>query len=243
MRRFGLIGYPLSHSFSQNYFTKKFRQEEISDCVYENFPIDSFSKFPSLIKDHPDLEGFNITIPYKEDIIPLLDSASLVVQDIRACNCVRVRNGELHGFNTDVVGFKKSLQNFLNEPVGSALILGTGGSAKAVAYVLNQMHIRFSLVSRKPKSEDLGYEDLTEEILKEHRLIINTTPLGMYPVDAFPDIPYTLLTPKHYLFDLIYNPAETLFLKKGKERGAKVQNGQEMLEIQAEESWRIWNEI
>jgi shikimate dehydrogenase len=242
MRRFGLIGYPLTHSFSQRYFTEKFQKEDITDCVYQNFSIEDVSSLPSLLKEYPDLEGFNITIPHKEGVLSFLHSKSEVVKEINACNCIRVSGGLLNGYNTDVVGFKKSLENFLPQKPNSALVLGTGGSAKAVAYVLNEMQIPFNYVSRNPSPGQFSYAELTESIVHQHQLIINTTPLGMYPVDRFPEIPYEFLGTDHYLFDLIYNPSITLFLKKGADQGAQIRNGYEMLELQAEESWRIWNQ-
>jgi shikimate dehydrogenase len=241
MRRFGLIGFPLTHSFSQRYFTEKFKREDINNCVYQNFPIENISALANLLQEYPDLEGFNITIPHKEVMLPLLHSRSAVVNEINACNCVRVIEGQLHGHNTDVVGFEKSLCNFLTKQPEAALILGTGGSAKAVAYVLKKQKIPVSFVSRNPSPGQFSYNQLSELIVQHHQLIINTTPLGMYPAEKFPEIPYQYLGPQHYLFDLIYNPATTIFLDRGIAQGAKVKNGYEMLELQAEESWRIWN--
>jgi shikimate dehydrogenase len=242
MRKFGLIGYPLTHSFSQRYFTEKFQSEGKSNCDYQNFPLENISGLPGLLKDNPDLEGFNITIPHKEVVIPFLKSRSEVVSEINACNCIRVKNQDLHGYNTDVVGFEKSLSNFVGQSANAALILGTGGSAKAVAYVLKKMNIPFILVSRNPSAKQLSYQKLTEDIIRGHQLIINTTPLGMYPVEKSPEIPYEFLGPGHYLFDLIYNPAKTIFLERGENQGAKIMNGYEMLVLQAEESWRLWNQ-
>jgi len=242
MRRFGLIGHPLTHSFSQRYFTDKFQKAGISDCVYENFAIENISSLSSLLKKYPDLEGFNVTIPHKEVILPFLYSKSDVVQEISACNCVRVVGNNLFGFNTDVVGFEQTLESFLARRPSAALILGTGGSSKAVAFVLKKLRIPFHFVSRKPSPNQFTYEELTEEIMRTHELIINTTPLGMYPVDQFPPIPFEFVGADHFLLDLIYNPAVTLFLQKGTERGAATKNGYEMLVLQAEESWRIWNQ-
>jgi shikimate dehydrogenase len=241
MRRFGLIGYPLTHSFSQRYFTEKFQREGIKNCIYENFEVENISRLPFLLRQFPDLHGLNVTIPHKEEMITLLNFQSDVVKEIGACNCIRIEQGLLHGFNTDVTGFERSLSNFLQENPVAALILGTGGSSKAVAYVLKKLKISFSLVSRKPAAGQLSYEQLTEKVMAEHRLIINTTPLGMYPAEKAPSIPYQFLGPGHYLFDLIYNPSKTIFLGKGEKQGAHIKNGYEMLEIQAEESWRIWN--
>lgn len=245
MRRYGLIGYPLSHSFSQKYFTEKFQREHIAGCQYENFPIADIGEFPALIQQHPDLCGLNVTIPYKEKVIPFLSAQSEVVQAIGACNCIRIENGLLTGHNTDVVGFEKSLLPKLQPHHKKALVLGTGGAAKAVHYVLKKLGIEFIEVSRTPSgSKKISYEQVTEAVIKEHQLIINTSPLGMYPkVDECPPLPYHALTSQHYLFDLVYNPAKTLFLQKGEERGAAIENGADMLIIQAEESWNIWNLI
>lgn len=241
MRLFGLIGYPLSHSFSKKYFTKKFEKENLSDCVYENFPIPTIDRLREVLLK-PGLEGFNITIPYKEQVLSYLNEMTEIVRKIRACNCVRILNGKLHGYNTDVIGFENSLNKKLKPSHSKALILGTGGSARAVQFVLNNLGIPFKSVSRKPSAKSLSYEQLTVEVIRNHNLIINTTPLGMFPnVIQAPPIPYHVLTPEHFLFDLLYNPEKTLFLKKGEERGAIIQNGYEMLVLQAEENWKIWN--
>jgi shikimate dehydrogenase len=243
MRRYGLIGYPLSHSFSQKYFTEKFQREGITGCVYENFPLASIDEFAALIQQHPDLNGLNVTIPYKEKVIPFLTAQSEVVQTIGACNCIKIENGRLTGHNTDVVGFEQSLLPLLQPHHKKALVLGTGGAAKAVHYVLNKLGIAFLEVSRTPATErQIAYQQLDEAVIHEHEVIINTSPLGMYPhINECPPLPYQALTPKHYLFDLVYNPAKTLFLQKGEEQGAAIKNGHDMLIIQAEESWRIWN--
>ena len=242
MRLFGLIGYPLSHSFSKVYFKRKFEQEELRDCQYENFPIASIAEIKNILHDHPELEGLNVTIPYKQQVISYLQHASPVVQVIGACNCIKVEDGQLHGFNTDVIGFKKSLEKFLKPHHSKALVLGSGGVSKAVEYVLSQLNIRFQVVSRNPKEGQLGYDSLDKSIIKDHLLIVNTTPLGTVPkTEEAPGIPYKFLTAEHYLFDVVYNPVKTTFLKKGEEMGATIQNGNEMLEIQAEESWKIWN--
>ena len=241
MRKFGLIGYPLTHSFSQRYFTEKFEREDIRNCSYQNFSISDINDLPALLNEEPDLSGFNVTIPYKEVILPFLASTSDVVKQIKACNCVRRVGDRLHGHNTDVVGFEISLKNFLQDQPERALILGTGGNAKAVASVLNKLAIEYLFVSRRPSNGQLSYDHLSQEFIHQHRLIINTTPLGMYPVDKSPAIPYEFLTSQHYLFDLLYNPATTVFMQRGAAQGARVKNGYEMLELQAEESWRIWN--
>jgi shikimate dehydrogenase len=242
MRRFGLIGYPLTHSFSQRYFAEKFHREGIMDCVYQNFLLESIKDLPTLLQEHPDLEGLNITIPHKEVVLPLLQTRSTVVREINACNCVRIVHQQLHGYNTDVVGFEQSLQKFIQQQPNRALILGTGGSSKAVAYVLKKLSIPYSFVSRNPSAQQYSYQQLDEKIIRDHPLIINTTPLGMYPVEKCPEIPYEFLSAEHYLFDLIYNPTTTVFLQRGQDHGARIMNGYEMLVLQAEESWRIWNQ-
>lgn len=242
MQLYGLIGYPLTHSFSKKYFTQKFEKEGRKDCVYENYPIADISGFRQILS-LPDLKGLNVTIPYKEQIISFLDYPSVVVKKIRACNCIKIKDGKLYGYNTDIFGFENGLKKkwnpFIHHP---ALILGTGGSEKAVKYVLEQLGVSYKNVSRKPSAGSYSYEQLTRDIISKYKLIINTTPLGMYPnVVEAPPIPYEYLTEKHFLFDLIYNPEKTLFLKKGEEQGATIQNGYTMLVIQAEENWKIWN--
>ena len=242
MRLFGLLGYPLSHSFSQKYFTDKFAALGLTDHVYENFSLPSIDELTAVLAAKTDLCGFNITIPYKKQVIAFLDDASEVVKAIGACNCVQIKNGKRTGYNTDVVGFEQSLLPFLKTKHTKALILGTGGASAAVAYVLAKRGIAVQYVSRNTGTGAIAYSDLDAGILSTHHLIINCTPLGMYPnVEECPAIPYELLTPEHHLYDLIYNPAETKFLAKGKAQGATIQNGQEMLVLQAEESWRIWN--
>ena len=242
MRRFGLIGFPLGHSFSKKYFTEKFLKEKIIDCVYDSFPLESIEELPFLLKKNSDLIGLNITIPYKEKIKVYLDTYSKVVSETGACNCIHIVKGKLIGYNTDVTGFQQTLQNSFSSLPSRALILGTGGSSKAVAYVLKQLNIDYIFVSRNPSAATISYEQLSKDIINQSLLIINTTPLGMYPhiVEA-PPISYEAIGANHCLFDLIYNPEETLFLQKGAARGASVRNGLEMLKIQAEESWRIWN--
>lgn len=244
MRQFGLIGYPLSHSFSEKYFTEKFAKEGLNDCTYSAYPIASIAGLSSLLKSNPLLSGLNVTIPYKEQVLAFLYGQSEVVQQIHACNCIKVENGKLIGYNTDVTGFESSLKKQLTTHHQQALILGTGGAAKAVEYVLSKSGIRYKYVSRTASDQNISYEQLTPGLIAESKLIINTTPSGMYPdIKTCPPIPYESITPHHYLFDLVYNPAKTLFLQKGEERGALIKNGMEMLVIQAEESWRIWNEV
>jgi len=243
MRKFGLIGYPLGHSFSGNYFREKFRQAAITDCVYSLYELESISRLPDILKD-PDLEGLNVTIPYKESVIPFLHKKDPVVTAIGASNCIRISDGKLEGFNTDVVGFEKSLDEKLTGNYQFALILGSGGSSKAVGWVLQKKGIRFLFVSRKPtgQSDQILYSDLNRELMQTHTLLINTTPLGMFPdTGTCPDLPYEFTGPDHYFFDLVYNPAKTLFLEKGEAAGARIKNGADMLAIQAEASWHIWN--
>jgi shikimate dehydrogenase len=243
MRLFGLLGYPLTHSFSQKYFTEKFQQLGIDNASYENFSIPDIQELTSILEFKKGLDGFNITIPYKRAVIDFLDELSDPVKKMGACNCVKITDGKLKGFNTDIVGFQKSLQPFLKPIHQKALILGTGGASAAVEYVFQQLNISYQFVSRNASEEAICYLDLTKNILDSYQLIINTTPLGMYPnVDACPEIPFQFITEQHHLFDLIYNPIETKFLKLGKQNGATIQNGYEMLILQAEESWRIWNE-
>ena len=246
MRQFGLIGYPLSHSFSQKFFTEKFLQENIVNAQYTNFPIPSIESFAALWTEHPNVEGLNVTIPYKKEVIPFLQHSSPVVQAINACNCIRKFNNELYGYNTDVIGFEKSLLPFLKLHHTHALILGTGGASAAVQWVLQKLNIQYQVVSRKGNAIDgntnLTYEQLNKSIIEAHTLIINTSPLGMFPnLNEAPPIAYDAITPKHHLYDLVYNPTETLFMKNGLAKGATVQNGLAMLHIQAEESWAIWN--
>jgi shikimate dehydrogenase len=242
MKIYGLIGFPLSHSFSKKYFSEKFVREAISDCRYELFPLEDISAFPALWENNHDLMGVNVTIPYKEKVIPFLDATSEVVIKTGACNCIKKINGVLKGFNTDVIGFEKVLLKNLKPNHRSALILGNGGAAKAVQYVLEKNNINYLIVSRKPQQDQIRYADLNQELIRTHPLIINTTPVGMYPQSEIsPDIPYEYLSADNFLFDLIYNPAKTQFLQKGELQGASIQNGEEMLVIQAEESWNIWN--
>ncbi len=242
MRKFGLIGYPLSHSFSKKYFTEKFAREDIKECAYELYPIQVISELPDLIAKE-NLEGINVTIPYKKVILPFLTSLSNEVSAINACNCVAINKGQIIGYNTDIIGFRKTFEPHLKAHHSKALILGTGGASLAVAYTLQQLKIDFLFVSRNAHQHNtIAYQQIDADIINAYSIIINTTPLGTYPeVGQFPMLPYQLLSNKHYLYDLVYNPAETLFLKKGKQQGATIQNGTEMLVIQAEESWNIWN--
>lgn len=243
MRRFGLIGRTLKHSFSKGYFTDKFQREGRTDHVYELFELDTIGAFPLLLERHPDLAGLNVTIPYKKEILPFLDELHPDAQAIGAANTIRFRNGKKDGFNTDWTGFRDSLQPLLKGPSPKALVLGTGGAAAAIRYALQQMEINYKSVSRTTIAEGFSYGELNAELLNQYHLIVNTTPLGTWPdVDSFPPIPYEALTPDHLLYDLVYNPEVTAFLRKGQERGARIKNGYEMLVLQAEASWKIWNE-
>jgi shikimate dehydrogenase len=248
MRLFGLIGFPLSHSFSEKYFEKKFAGENNTDAVYKLFPLEDISLLPELIEQYIDLEGLNITIPYKIQAMPYMQHIEKEAVDAGAINCVKIKRDssgiELRGFNTDIYGFRESLLPLLKPYHQHALVLGTGGASKAVGYVLKTLKIAHTLVSHTKKdAEFLQYQQLSKEIIETNTLIVNTTPSGMFPeTNKFPDIPYQFLNEKHLLFDLIYNPAETKFLKMGKEAGSAVKNGMEMLELQAEKSWEIWNE-
>ncbi|MFN5333892.1 MAG: shikimate dehydrogenase family protein [Bacteroidota bacterium] len=240
---YGLIGYPLTHSFSKKYFTEKFSKEKITDCCYELFPIESIGLLPDLFIQYPDLMGINVTIPYKEAVLSFLHRSSQAVQEIGACNCIHIQNGEMVGYNTDVIGFETMLLPHVKPHHTDALILGTGGAAKAVAWVLQKLGIRFSFVSRNAGIENLQYTQLDQHMIKEHTLIINSTPLGMSPhIDEYPEIPYEFIGSNHLCVDLIYNPSVTKFLALSQKQGATILNGMEMLVIQAEESWKIWNQ-
>lgn len=243
-RLFGLIGYPLSHSFSKKYFAEKFATLDISDAYYELFPIPSIEEFPELISRHKNLIGINVTIPYKEVVIPFLDELDPAAAEIGAVNTIKIQDGYLKGYNTDVYGFGYALEKAMQTKdlqLDKALILGTGGAAKAVHYQLREMGITPTFVSRREVEGAYSYQELDTSLLAEHKLIVNTTPLGMSPkVDTYPAIPYEALSEGHLLYDLVYNPPETLFLKKGKEQGAEVINGLEMLVQQAEKAWEIW---
>ncbi len=243
MRTYGLIGYPLSHSFSQHYFQEKFRKENITDASFSLFPIATIQQLPSLFTSHENLVGLAVTIPYKKEVISFLSSVNKVVTITGACNCIKKTDEGWMGFNTDVTGFKKSFTRHLKPQHTHALILGSGGAAAAVMYVLNKLKIKFTTVSRNPFAENISYQDLDESIMQSHKIIINCTPVGTFPAsDEMPAIPYKYLTPQHYLFDMVYNPPITKFLCEGEKAGCTIQNGYEMLTIQAEENWRIWNE-
>jgi shikimate dehydrogenase len=241
MAKYGLIGKNIGYSFSKTFFTSKFSQENRSD-TYVNYDIESIDTLKDIIKDNSTLNGLNITIPYKESVIPLLDSLDKEAKNIGAVNTIKIhRDGKLVGYNTDHYGFAKSLTDFFPLKDKTALILGTGGAAKAIAYVLKTMGFEYRHVSRTKTETTLSYSELNREIVLNHYLIINCTPLGTFPnVKEFPNIPYQFITSDHLLFDLIYNPRETEFLKMGQERGARVTNGLKMLEYQAKKAWLIW---
>lgn len=241
MSQYGLLGKTLKHSFSKGFFTEKFAREGRTDDRYDNFELEHIGQLKGLLQQHPHLRGLNVTIPYKEAVLPFLHFSNEVVAAIGACNCIRIEDGKLYGFNTDVVGFRNALEKRLQPQHTHALVLGTGGAAKAVFYVLQQLGIAYRVVSRTKTSGTITYEEVTPEVLAAHMLVINTSPLGMYPnVEEAPQLPYDAISPSHFLFDLIYNPEQTLFLKQGADRGAQTANGYEMLIGQALESWRIW---
>ena len=241
MKRFGLIGKTLGHSFSKGYFEKKFAQLQLGDHTYENYEIAVPEVELPALKLDPSLCGLNITIPYKGIILSFADEISSTCRALGAANCIKVRNGQWIAHNTDVIGFERSFTPLLKPHHQKALVLGTGGASAAVKYVLNRLQIPFLVVSRTASPKSITYAQVTAELLAEHTILINTTPLGMHPhVLDKPLLPYEALSPMHYLYDLIYNPAETAFLGEGKRVGATTKNGLEMLEIQAEESWKIW---
>ena len=242
MTKYGIIGYPLGHSFSRGFFTEKFARESI-DAQYLNFEIPDVAMLSDVLRDNPELRGLNVTLPHKQAVIPLLDEMSEEAMEIGAVNVIRVRNGKLKGFNSDIIGFTNSIKPLLQPHHRKALVLGTGGASKAIRVGLNRLGIEWTYVSRSPRDGMVTYEDITAETLQEYTVIVNCSPVGMFPkVDAAPAIPYELLSPLHLLFDCVYNPEETLFMKKGRKQGATVKNGLEMLHLQAVASWKFWNE-
>ncbi len=249
MRKFGLIGYPLGHSFSQGYFTEKFKKESILDSEYTNYPIESIDRLPEIIEKNPELIGLNVTIPYKQDVFRFLDELDRDAEEIGAVNTIKINRGNkpgdftLKGYNTDVYGFEKPLIDVIQKHHTKALILGTGGAAKAVSWVLEKLGVDYRYVSRNPKRDiDYSYSDLPDDVVAQSTIIVNTSPLGMYPnIDSKPEINYKQVTSKHILYDLVYNPEETAFLEQGKIRKAITINGLPMLYVQAEKAWEIWN--
>ena len=261
MKKFGLIGYPLGHSFSEKHFTEKFIEEKLADCVYQLFPVQNLRDLPKLLENEKDLCGLNVTIPHKIGVMFYLDEIDEVAKEIDAVNCIKVTHhhsiqslfsGELCkfnpykpkliGYNTDAYGFEMSLKPLLKSHHKKALILGNGGAARAVKYVLEKLKIDYKFVSRRPVKGMYNYKDLNKKTMQDYQIIINTTPLGTFPdINECPDIPYQYIGEKHLLYDLIYNPEESLFLSKGKENGARIKNGAEMLQLQADKSWEIWN--
>lgn len=245
MKKFGIIGYPLGHSFSPDYFNEKFKNEGI-DAVYEKYELPAITDLQAIIDYTQDLCGFNVTIPYKEKVMSYLDSVAPEAREIGAVNVVKITNKDgrqhLEGYNSDIIGFTRSIQPLMKPHHKKALVLGTGGASKAVICGLRKLGVEPLLVSRYQKDNTIQYGQIDAELLKEYTVIVNSTPCGMAPhFDECPDLPYELITPQHLMYDLIYNPDETLFLKKGREQGAITKNGLEMLLLQAEAAWEIWN--
>jgi shikimate dehydrogenase len=242
-KRFGLLGRNINYSFSKGYFTEKFKKEKLEGCSYENFDIQEITAFPEIIKNNPNIKGMNVTIPYKEVVIPFLDKLSEKATVIGAVNTIKISpDGKLIGYNTDYYGFMESLKPLLQPHHKRALILGTGGASKGVAFALDELGISYTFVSRESKENAIAYDQINATTFDNYQIIINSSPVGTSPnTDAFPLIPYEYFTPKHIAYDLIYNPAETQFLKKAKEKGAQTKNGLDMLIFQAEKAWEIWN--
>lgn len=240
--KFGLVGKNISYSFSKGYFTQKFITLGLNEHTYENFDLVQIEDFQKLINQNKDLKGLNVTIPYKEAIIPYLDELNPKAKKIGAVNTIKFTKMGLKGYNTDIYGFKKSIRPFLKKHHKRALILGTGGASKAVAFVFGELGLDFKYVSRRPVGNQFSYMDLNEKILDKYTILVNCTPLGTFPnIEEKPDIPYQFIQDKHLLFDLIYNPEKTAFLKEGEKQGASICNGHKMLELQAEKAWKIWN--
>jgi shikimate dehydrogenase len=244
MRKFGLIGFPLGHSFSKKYFQEKFEKEGITNCSFELFEIPDINHLQEIITNNPELEGLCVTIPYKEQVKAFMDKLDPVCAEIGAVNCIQIQSGKLHGNNTDYIGFKNSLEKWLGSERPNTLVLGTGGASKAIKQALKVLGIKFLSVSRSSKPGMVTYQDLKENpsFLNEFRLIVNTTPVGTFPkIEEIPDIPVDQLTANHRVYDLVYNPAETQLMKVCLEKGGKAKNGYEMLVLQAEAAWEIWN--
>ncbi len=244
MKTYGLIGKTLGHSFSKKYFSDFFAENHLLDCAYQNFEIEDLEKEIPTLKKMDGLLGLNVTIPYKTAIIPFLDELTEECREINACNCIVIKDGKWTGHNTDVIGFERSFTPALKTEHKKALILGDGGAAGAVKFVLKKLQIPYLTVVRKVNSGSgiLKYEDISLELIRQYNIIINTTPLGMYPeINEAPALPYDSINQSNYLYDLVYNPSKTLFLAKGEKKGATIENGANMLILQAEESWKIWN--
>jgi len=244
MKLYGLIGYPLGHSFSKQYFTEKFIREDLKNCSFELFPIQSIDDLPAVLTEHTQLKGLCVTIPYKEDVLNFVTHLSEEVKFIGASNSIKIEGKKLTAYNTDIVGFEKSFTKLLQGHHKKALILGTGGASKAIQYVLNKLGIEFLIVTRAAglKIAHINYNMIDAKIMNEYSIIINASPVGTFPKDnVCPNIPYHFINASHYLYDLVYQPDKTLFLKRGEEKGATIKNGFEMLTIQAEASWKIWN--
>lgn len=246
MKLYGLIGYPLGHSFSKQYFTEKFEREGIEDAYFESFPIPTIEEFPHLLAANPQLLGMGVTIPYKEQVLQFVTEQSDEVKKIGATNSIKISGNKLIAYNTDIIGFEQSFCKRIESHHNKALVLGTGGASKAVQYVLEKLGIEFLIVTRQVglNGNFIPYNAIDQKMMSDYSVIINCTPVGMHPNEnSAPEIPYHLLSPQHYLYDLVYKPAKTLFLQKGEERGATTENGYDMLLIQAEASWKIWNNL
>jgi len=243
MRKFGLIGKNISYSFSKTYFASKFKKEGITDALYENYDLQDINQFQDIFANNPNIAGLNVTIPYKEIVIPFLDILNKKAISIGAVNTIKItKKGKLKGYNTDCYGFKHSIKPFLKKHHKKALILGTGGASKAIAFTFKKLHIEFKYVSRKKTANNFTYDELNNDIIEDYLIIVNCSPVGTHPnIDECPNIPYKAINKHHLLYDLIYNPTETCFLKHGKKQGAQTCNGLNMLELQAEKAWRIWN--
>jgi shikimate dehydrogenase len=247
MRKFGLIGYPLGHSFSKKYFSEKFLAENITGCSYENYPLTDPGQLKMLLAKEPELVGLNVTIPYKSEILRYIDILDPEAQEIGAVNVLKIKrrdgNFEISGFNSDITGIEDSLSPYTGSIIKNAIVFGTGGSSRAVCYVLGKLGIGATVVSRTKRPGYIGYDGVDRDLIEKTGLLVNTTPLGMFPdVDARPEFDYTLLGEKHVLFDLVYNPEYTLFLRSGKKQGCRVITGLKMLRSQAEKAWQIWND-
>lgn len=244
MRKFGLIGYPLTHSFSKKYFSAKFEKEAIWNCQFDLYEIPQIGDFEQVLTENPELEGMSVTIPYKQEVIPFLDELDPACELIGAVNCIRLRDGKRKGFNTDYIGFKNSLRSWLGNEIPRALVLGTGGASKAVKVALRDLGVSFLVVSRTKQENQITYDDLKNnpDFLINFPLIINTTPLGTFPkTEEMPDIPVAMLNDSHRVYDLVYNPSETTLMKACIEKGGEAKNGMDMLVLQAEAAWTIWN--